>query len=84
MESEQIDLLGGVLRLDNDNGSNAESVWENPFGAATINPNKDDDRCLFQECRTTFSWDSKLPYLVSNQIQYINRHLYFSPTIFFR
>ena len=62
MESEQIDPLDGVLRLDLDNRSNAESVLKNPFGAATINPNKDDDRRLFQECRTTFSWDSKLPY----------------------
>ena len=62
MECEQIDPLDGVLRLDLDNRSNAESVLKNPFGAATINPNKDDDRRLFQECRTTFSWDSKLPY----------------------
>ena len=61
MDSE-VDPLDSILRLDNDNGSNAESVLENPFGAATINPNKDNDRRLFQECRTKFSWDSKLPY----------------------
>ena len=32
MESEQVDPLDSILRLDNDNGSNAESVLENPSG----------------------------------------------------
>ena len=54
------DPFTGIVNLDDLEFS--EEQQKDGYGASTLNPNKDDDRRLFQERRAVFSWDTDLAY----------------------
>ena len=63
MEADlSVDPLKGIVGIDDYGANNYEDTMNEVFGASTVNPNKNDDRRLFQECKHSFSWDPKVDY----------------------
>ena len=59
--ANNLDPFVDLINLEN---KNDDSIYDGSVekAASTLNPNKDDDRRLFQVRSTSFMWDSSIPY----------------------